>query len=159
MGKKFESPAIVSLSLEDTEGILTGRGSGDEPTDDFRFVMKYGHHNTGHLSTIEIYIYNVGQTMKENIKLTLMLTGGLTLDPKRPSHCNGQALDILSDTMFKVYVKGEPMHPNANPKELCLEMYVLGGPTKQLIGEFVYGAMDTDASSPVKLQLVDYEAS
>ncbi len=159
MGKKFESPAIVSLSLEDTEGILTGRGSGDEPHDDFRFVFKYGHHNTGHLSTIEIYVYNVGERTKENITLTLMLTGGLTLDPKRTSYYNGQPVDALSDTMFKVYVKGEPMHPNANPKEIGLEMYVLGGPTKQLIGEFVYGAMDTDASSPVKLQLVDYEAS
>ena len=157
MGKKFESPAIVSLSLEDTEGSYATKGSGDERKleDEIVFRMSYDHHNTGSLSVVRVNFDHNGPIPRSCLSVTYRLKNGLVFS-EDPVCDSGIITNVTSNSFTHTY--WQCINPNSCGYEYAFTtIRVSNGPTNPMTGH--KGAMDLDKEAPVALEIVSYTVS
>ena len=133
MAKEFISPAIVSLSLEDTEGFACVRGSGliDEPKGDWDITCRYDGHNTGHHSVVHVQANHHGKNAGECLTMTFRLNNGFKLD--RVQNASGYFVTVHSETRFSITRNG-----HFNPTEsvgFCFEVVVKNSPYLGAMGK------------------------
>ena len=133
MAKEFVSPAIVSLSLEDTEGFFCVRGSGDvpEPKGDWDITCRYDGHNTGHHSIVHVQANHHGNFSGDCITMTFKINNGFKL--KDVPNASGTWFRKISDSRFTLMRSG---HFNPNDSiGFCFEIEVSNSPYHGSMGK------------------------
>ncbi len=147
MAKEFISPEIVSLSLEDTEGLFGVAGSGYEHEEkgDWDINCRYDGHNTGHHSVVHVQANHHGTNSGECLTMTFRVNNGFKID--RVQNASGTWVNILSENRFTITRNG-----HFNPNEavgFCFELVVKNSPYHGSIGK-------TGEYRPCDIECVSY---